>query len=52
MKLWDKGIEPDPAIIEFTSGKDRETDRCLAEWDIVGSMAHAIMLSEVRTDRT
>ena len=46
MKLWDKGIKPDPAIIEFTSGKDRETDKCLAEWDIVGSMAHAIMLSE------
>jgi argininosuccinate lyase len=46
MKLWDKGIQPDPAIIEFTSGKDRETDICLAEWDIVGSMAHAIMLSE------
>ncbi len=46
MKLWDKGIEPDPAIIEFTSGKDRETDSCLAEWDIVGSMAHAIMLYE------
>ena len=47
MKLWDKGIEPDPAIIEFTSGKDRETDSCLAEWDIIGSMAHAIMLYEV-----
>jgi argininosuccinate lyase len=46
MKLWDKGIEPDPAIIEFTSGKDRETDICLAEWDIIGSMAHAIMLHE------
>jgi argininosuccinate lyase len=46
MKLWDKGIQPDPAIIEFTSGKDRETDICLAEWDIVGSMAHAIMLNE------
>jgi argininosuccinate lyase len=47
MKLWDKGIEPDPAIIEFTSGKDRETDICLAEWDIIGSMAHAIMLHKV-----
>jgi argininosuccinate lyase len=46
MKLWDKGIEPDPSVIEFTSGRDRETDLCLAEWDIIGSMAHAIMLSE------
>jgi argininosuccinate lyase len=46
MKLWDKGIEPDPAIIEFAAGKDRETDLALAEWDIVGSMAHVIMLCE------
>jgi argininosuccinate lyase len=46
MKLWNKGIEPDPAIIEFTSGSDRVTDACLAEWDIIGSMAHAIMLKE------
>ena len=46
MKLWEKGIQPDPSIIEFTSGKDRTTDLCLAEWDIVGSMAHAIMLGE------
>lgn len=44
MKLWDKGIDPDPSIIEFTTGKDRETDILLAEWDIIGSMAHAIML--------
>ena len=48
MKLWEKGIVPDPAIIEFTSGKDRETDKLLAEWDIIGSMAHVIMLHEVR----
>jgi argininosuccinate lyase len=47
MKLWDKGVEPDPAIIEFTVGNDRETDLSLAEWDIIGSMAHAIMLQNV-----
>jgi argininosuccinate lyase len=46
MKLWEKGIEPDSAIIEFTSGNDRIIDICLAEWDIVGSMAHTIMLRE------
>jgi argininosuccinate lyase len=46
MKLWGKGIIPDPSVIEFTSGKDRSTDICLAEWDIAGSMAHAIMLQE------
>jgi argininosuccinate lyase len=46
MKLWEKSAVPDPSVIEFTSGRDRTTDLCLAEWDIVGSMAHAIMLKE------
>jgi argininosuccinate lyase len=48
MKLWEKGIAPDPAIIEFTTGKDKEADLVLAGWDIVGSMAHVIMLQEVQ----
>jgi argininosuccinate lyase len=47
MKLWEKGINPEPAIIEFTAGKDRKTDLHLTKWDIVGSMAHVIMLSDV-----
>ena len=46
MKLWEKNAVPDPSVIEFTSGRDRTTDLCLAEWDIAGSMAHAIMLNE------
>jgi len=46
MKLWGKDTIPDPLVIEFTSVKDRTTDLCLAEWDIAGSMAHAIMLNE------
>jgi len=47
MKLWEKGINPEPAIIEFTAGKDRETDLALTRWDIIGSMAHVIMLHDV-----
>ena len=47
MKLWEKGINPEPAIIEFTAGKDRETDLALTKWDIIGSMAHVIMLENV-----
>lgn len=47
MKLWEKGINPEPAIIEFTAGKDRETDLALTKWDIIGSMAHVIMLQDV-----
>jgi len=46
MKLWEKDVNPEPSVIEFTSGKDRLTDLYLAEWDIAGSMAHAIMLNE------
>jgi argininosuccinate lyase len=47
MKLWEKGINPEPAIIEFTAGKDRKTDLALTKWDIIGSMAHVIMLQNV-----
>ncbi|NSW94602.1 MAG: argininosuccinate lyase [Bacteroidales bacterium] len=47
MKLWEKGIRTEPSIIEFTSGSDRETDLLLTRWDIVGSMAHAVMLETV-----
>lgn len=47
MKLWEKGINPEPAIIEFTAGRDRHTDLALTKWDIVGSMAHVIMLENV-----
>lgn len=46
MKLWEKGIATEKSVIEFTSGKDRITDLLLAEWDIAGSMAHAIMLEK------
>lgn len=47
-RLWEKSTEPDPAIIEFTAGKEKQTDLLLAGWDIVGSMAHVIMLEEVK----
>ncbi|MGB8490899.1 MAG: argininosuccinate lyase [Bacteroidales bacterium] len=46
MNLWEKGTRPEPSVIGFTSGDDRLTDLRLARWDIVGSMAHACMLSE------
>jgi argininosuccinate lyase len=44
MNLWDKGVTPHKAIIEFTSDADREFDSKLTGWDIAGSMAHAVML--------
>ncbi len=46
MKLWEKGVTPEPSVIEFTSGKDRYTDLSFARWDITASMAHAIMLED------
>jgi len=47
-RLWEKDVTPDPEIIEFTSGKEKQTDLILAGWDIIGSMAHVIMLNKVK----
>lgn len=44
MKLWDKGKPVNKKIEDFTVGRDRELDAELAEFDILGSMAHIIML--------
>jgi argininosuccinate lyase len=45
MKLWDKNISTDRIIEEFTVGKDRELDLLLARYDVLGSIAHIIMLN-------
>jgi argininosuccinate lyase len=47
MKLWEKGISTDEAIERFTIGKDQEFDLYLAPYDILGSLAHIIMLESV-----
>lgn len=59
MKLWQKvsskNLEKQGAsnheathrIENFTVGKDREMDMYLAEFDVIGSMAHAIMLESI-----
>ncbi len=44
MKLWEKGKATDLNILAFTIGRDRELDLELAEYDVVGSITHAIML--------
>ena len=46
MKLWEKGIPTDIKTDIFTVGNDRELDLLLAEYDVVGSMAHAKMLAK------
>lgn len=48
LKLWHKdGAQPTHKLIEsFTVGKDRELDVLLAPFDVLGSMAHSIMLEK------
>jgi argininosuccinate lyase len=46
-KLWAKNIEGDKDIERFTVGRDREMDLYLAKYDVLGSMAHIIMLESV-----
>lgn len=44
MHLWDKGGKTRESLISFTCDRDRVYDAGLAPYDIVGSMAHAVML--------
>lgn len=44
MKLWEKGIPTDIKTDLFTVGSDRELDLVLAQYDVLGSIAHAKML--------
>ncbi|MFO7657592.1 MAG: argininosuccinate lyase [Bacteroidales bacterium] len=47
MKLWDKGISINKLIEAFTAGKDQEMDLYLARYDILGTIAHIIMLESI-----
>jgi argininosuccinate lyase len=47
MKLWDKGTEINQLIEAFTIGRDTEMDLFLAEFDVVGSLAHIKMLESI-----
>lgn len=44
MHLWDKGGSTSRSLISFTCDRDRVYDARLAPYEIVGSMAHAVML--------
>ncbi len=46
MHLWDKGGATPGSLISFTCDSDRVYDARLAPYDIVGSMAHAVMLEK------
>lgn len=48
MKLWNKENTHTSKLVEsFTVGKDKEFDILLAEYDVLGSLAHAEMLASV-----
>ncbi|MDR2955920.1 MAG: argininosuccinate lyase [Prevotella sp.] len=47
MKLWEKNIQVNKDVETYTIGKDREMDIYLAPYDILGSMAHIIMLESI-----
>jgi argininosuccinate lyase len=47
-KLWEKENNVTPQwLLEFTAGNDKFLDLELAEFDVLGSMAHAEMLAKV-----
>ena len=46
-RLWEKGEELDSAVHEFTVGNDPELDGELVRFDVLGSAAHARMLSAI-----
>jgi argininosuccinate lyase len=48
MKLWDKDKKTEQEVMQFTIGDDPEFDRLLAPYDVIGSMAHAVMLGETK----
>ena len=47
MKLWQKDITALAEVEQFTVGKDRDFDLLLAPFDVLGSMAHVIMLESI-----
>jgi len=46
MKLWEKNVDTQKEVMQFTVGNDPDYDKLLAPYDVIGSMAHAIMLGE------
>ena len=46
-KIWQKSITVDQLVEDFTVGKDREFDLQMAAFDVLGSLAHTIMLESI-----
>ncbi len=46
-KIWQKSVTVDQLVENFTVGRDREFDLQMAAFDVLGSLAHTIMLESV-----
>lgn len=47
MKLWQKSTDARKEVTEFTAGHDRHLDLFLAQFDVLGSIAHCTMLDAI-----
>ena len=47
MKLWQKDKDSLKAVTDFTTGTDQELDMYLANFDVIGSLAHITMLESI-----
>lgn len=47
MKLWNKGKKIDALVDSFTIGNDQKLDLYLAEFDVLGTLAHIMMLENI-----
>lgn len=47
MKLWQKNIDANQEVDQYTVGRDREMDELLAKADVLGSLAHTHMLETI-----
>ncbi len=47
MKLWNKGKKLNALIDRFTTGNDQKLDLYLAEFDVLGTLAHIKMLENI-----
>jgi argininosuccinate lyase len=47
MKLWNKYEKINKKVEDFTAGNDRKLDIYLAEFDVLGTIAHVIMLEDI-----
>ena len=47
MKLWNKGKKLNALVDSFTIGNDQKLDLYLAEFDVLATLAHIIMLENI-----